>query len=83
MMLSAQLDAIARIQAAITNIEKLRTGINAAIASHDLDLRALGALPQLGMLAHSIEGLLFAHDGDIERAQVEPVQPVQPLRIAA
>lgn len=62
----AQIDALARIQAAIIGIEKRMAGINDAIKSHELDLRAASA-PSLGFLMHDIEGLMFAHDGAVQR----------------
>ena len=56
-----QLETIARIQAAISNINRLRVSINDALESDGIPARHL-SLHELGMLAHELEGLLFEHE---------------------
>ena len=55
-----KLDALARIQAGISNIERLRLRINEANEANDLGLPVF-TMPQLGRLVHLTEGLAFEH----------------------
>lgn len=66
-----QQNEIARMQAAIVNIDRLRRAINKSAREYNIRCREL-QLPVLGLLAHDLEGVMFEascliHEGDKER----------------
>lgn len=52
--------AVAQMQAAVTNIERLRVSINRARREYGIECRVL-TIPILGFVAHDLEGVMFEH----------------------
>lgn len=61
-----QQHAVARMQSALVNIERLRTAINKARRDYGIECRVL-TLPLLPFLAHDLEGVLFEHSCALHR----------------
>lgn len=63
--------AVARMQAALVNIERLRVAINRTRRDYGIECRVL-TLPLIGFLAHDLEGVLFEHSCALhQRIEIE------------
>lgn len=61
-----QLEAAARIQAAIVAIERIRKGINKTARANSIKIKPIN-LFELGMCAKEVEDALFWHSVELER----------------
>lgn len=69
-----QLEAVRQLQDGMQAMAAIQASVNALIALHGLPLAAI-SLPQLGLVQHQLQGVLFEH----ELAAAKLAQGGQPL----